>query len=230
MIKINVDAALNPSNSTIAVVARDWRRELIFACSKKVNTCCKIAEAQITKINCENILGLRKISKLTIGTKEKINPKENRHKTPRFTWFGNSLHPRVTTNKFHYNKFGIIQIGVEALSQTQIPIHPNSSLSQIQNQRTKYKPRNQRFINTKYKLHTNQRESQSKFKSCNASRESKSTNHKTKPSSNKPLSLFQIAIHIYQITKQRESIFLTHTHTLSLFSFSLIFHNSTMLI
>ena len=136
----------------------------------------------------------------------------------------------MTTNKFHYNKFGIIQIGVETLSQTQIPIHPNSSLSQIQNQRTKYKPRNQRFTNTKYKLHTNQRESQSKFKSCNASRESKSTNHKTKPSGNKPLSLFQIAIHIYQITKQRESLFLTHTHTLSLFSFSLIFHSSTLLI
>ena len=28
------------------------------------------------------------------------------------------------TNKFHYNKFGIIQIGVDALSQTQIPNAP----------------------------------------------------------------------------------------------------------
>ena len=37
--------------------------------------CCKIAEAQITKIDYENILDLRKISKITIGTK-KINPKE----------------------------------------------------------------------------------------------------------------------------------------------------------
>ena len=37
--------------------------------------CCKIVEAQITKINCENILDLKKISKQTIGTK-KINPKE----------------------------------------------------------------------------------------------------------------------------------------------------------
>ena len=36
-------------------------------------------------------------------------------------WFGNSLHPQATTKKFHYNKFRIIQIGVEALSQTQIP-------------------------------------------------------------------------------------------------------------
>ena len=41
--------------------------------------CCKTAKAQITKIDCENILGLWKIFKLTIETK-KINPKENRHK------------------------------------------------------------------------------------------------------------------------------------------------------
>ena len=40
------------------------------------NLCCKIVEAQITKIDCENILGLRKVSKLTIKTK-KINPNEN---------------------------------------------------------------------------------------------------------------------------------------------------------
>ena len=52
---------------------------------------------------------------------KKINPKENRHKTLRITCFGNSLHPQAMTNKFHYNKFRIIQIGVEALSQTQIP-------------------------------------------------------------------------------------------------------------
>ena len=50
-----------------------------------------------------------------------MNPKENRHKTPRITWFNNSLYPLVTMNKFHYNKFGIIQIGVESLSQNQIP-------------------------------------------------------------------------------------------------------------
>ena len=85
--------------------------------------CCKIAETQITKINYENILGLWKIFKLTIGMK-KINPKENRHKTPRIMWFDNSLHPRATTNKFHYYKFGIKQIGVKALSQTQIPNTP----------------------------------------------------------------------------------------------------------
>ena len=85
--------------------------------------CCKIDEAQITKIDYENILGLRKISKQTIGTK-KINPKENRYKTPRITWFGNNLHPRVMINKFHYIKFRIIQIGIEVLSQTQISNTP----------------------------------------------------------------------------------------------------------
>ena len=81
--------------------------------------CCKIVEAQIIKVDCKNILNLRKIFKLTIKMK-KINSKENRHKTPRFTWFGNNLHSRAMTNKFYYNKFRIIQISVEELSQTQI--------------------------------------------------------------------------------------------------------------
>ena len=98
----------------------DQRRDPSFSNS---HSCCKIVEAQITKIDCENILGLGKIFKLTKGTK-KINPKENRHKTPRFMWLSNNLHPRTTMNKFHYNKFRIIQIGVEALSQTQIPNTP----------------------------------------------------------------------------------------------------------
>ena len=80
-------------------------------------------EAHITKINCENILDLRKISEQAIGTK-KINPKENKHKTPRIMWFDNSLHPRAMINKFHYNKFGIIQIGIEVFSQTQISNKP----------------------------------------------------------------------------------------------------------
>ena len=78
----------------------------------------------MTKIDCENISGLWKIFKLTIGT-NKINPKKKKDtKHQEFTWFGNNLHPRATTNKFHYNKFGIIQIGVEALLQTQIPDTP----------------------------------------------------------------------------------------------------------
>ena len=55
---------------------------------------------------------------------KKINPKENRSKTPGILWFSNSLYPRVTINKFHYNKFEIIQIGVEVLSQTKIPDIP----------------------------------------------------------------------------------------------------------
>ena len=88
---------------------------------------------------------------------KKMNPKENRHKTPRITWFSISLYPRVTMNKFHYNKFGIIQIGVESLSQNQIPnttkqlshkYKPKRTTNQIQNlQQTKReeitKPQNQ---------------------------------------------------------------------------------------
>ena len=53
-----------------------------------------------------------------------MNPKENRHNTLRITWFSNSLHPRAMMNKFHYNKFGIIQISVETLSEIQIPNTP----------------------------------------------------------------------------------------------------------
>jgi hypothetical protein len=37
-IKINCDAAIGPSYSVIAIVARDWRGSLLFALSKKVNT------------------------------------------------------------------------------------------------------------------------------------------------------------------------------------------------
>ena len=35
-IKINVDATFKDSNSSIAVVARDWRGEVVFACAKRV--------------------------------------------------------------------------------------------------------------------------------------------------------------------------------------------------
>ena len=189
-------------------------------------SCCKIAEAQIIKIDCENILGLWKISKLTIGTK-KINPKENRHKTPRCTWFDNSLYPRGMTNKFHYNKFGIIQIGVEALSQTQIP---NNSLknTKSKNQRT----RGSQIPNTnfKYQLRTNQIESHKSYPKVATHQER--ANHQTaksKPSGNKLLSLFQIATHKYQITKWRESDFLTHTlFSLSL-SLSIIFRSTVLI-
>ncbi|KAK9992917.1 hypothetical protein SO802_022620 [Lithocarpus litseifolius] len=49
-IKINVDAAVGPHCSSIAVVARDWRGELVFACSKRVNTTFPLqAEAEAIK-------------------------------------------------------------------------------------------------------------------------------------------------------------------------------------
>ena len=36
-IKINVDAACNIESSSIVAIARDWRGEVVFACSKRVN-------------------------------------------------------------------------------------------------------------------------------------------------------------------------------------------------
>ena len=121
LVTLNIPSTFREPNQ----LKSPWKPDLILKSFDLigVNLCCKIEEAQITKIDCENILDLRKISKQTTGTK-KINPKENRHKTPRITWFSNSLHPQATIKKFHYNKFGIIQIGVKALSQTQIPNTP----------------------------------------------------------------------------------------------------------
>ena len=37
-VKINVDAAIGPFHSSLALVARDWRGDLVFACSKKAKT------------------------------------------------------------------------------------------------------------------------------------------------------------------------------------------------
>ena len=78
---------------------------------------------KLNYIDCENILCLRNISKLIIRMK-KINSKENSHKTSRITWFDNNLYSRTMTNKFHYNKFEIIQIDVDAFSHIQIPNTP----------------------------------------------------------------------------------------------------------
>ena len=36
--KISVDVACNIESSSIVAVARDWRGEVVFACSKRVNT------------------------------------------------------------------------------------------------------------------------------------------------------------------------------------------------
>ena len=54
IIKINVDAACNSESSSIAAVARDWRGEVVFACSKRVNTTLPLqakAEAIIWALN-----------------------------------------------------------------------------------------------------------------------------------------------------------------------------------
>ena len=97
-------------------------------------------------------------------------------------------------------------------------IHPNSFLSQTQNQRTKGSQITNTNTKYKYELRTNQRESHKSNPKVATHQER--ANHQTaepKPSGNNPLSLFQIATHKYQITKRRESLFLIHT----LISFSL---------
>ena len=46
------DIAIGPKYSTVAVVARDWRGKLVFACSQKVNTTFPLqaeAEAEAVK-------------------------------------------------------------------------------------------------------------------------------------------------------------------------------------
>ena len=74
-------------------------------------------------------------------------------------------------NKFHYIKFGIIQIGLKALSQIQILNTPNSSPSQIQIKEP----------DTKYEFCTNHREShKSNPKVATHQEEIKSPNRKTK--------------------------------------------------
>ena len=37
-VKINVDVAIGPNYSSLALAARDWRRDLVFACSQKAKT------------------------------------------------------------------------------------------------------------------------------------------------------------------------------------------------
>ena len=127
-------------------------------------------------------------------------------------WFGNNLHSRVTMNKFHYIKFKIIQIGVEVLSQTQI-----SNLKYTQRALShKYKTKEPKIHKYQIRIaHKPKREQQIKSKSCNAPKENKSPNRRTKPSGNKPLLLFQIAIHKYQRTKQNRASF-SHIHSLNL--------------
>ena len=66
---------------------------------------------------------------------------------------------------------------------------------------------NQRFTNTKYLMriaHKPKRESQAIPKV--ATYQERANHQTTEPSNNKPLSLFQIATHKYQITKPRESL------------------------
>ena len=64
-IKINLDAACNSESSSIAAVARNWRGDVVFACSKRVNTTLPLqaeAEAIIWALNLAANLGFVSIS------------------------------------------------------------------------------------------------------------------------------------------------------------------------
>ena len=142
-------------------------------------------------------------------------------------WFGNSLHPQVTTNKFHYNKFGIIKLVQRYSHKPKSQIHPNNSLSQIQNQRTKYESKNQRFTNTKYELRTNQRESHKQIQKLQCTKREQITKLQNQNQAVINFSHYSKLqpTNIKELNKERA--FFSHTHSLL---FSLIFHSSTMLI
>ena len=64
-IKINVDATCNSESTSIAAVARNWRGDVVFACSKRVNTTLPLqaeAEAIIWALNLAANLGFVSIS------------------------------------------------------------------------------------------------------------------------------------------------------------------------
>ena len=64
-IKINVDVACNNESSSIAVVARNWSGDVVFACSKRVNTTLPLqaeAEAIIWALSLAANLGFVSIS------------------------------------------------------------------------------------------------------------------------------------------------------------------------
>ena len=92
-------------------------------------------------------------------------------------------------------------------------IHPNSSLSQIQNQRTKYEPKNLRFTNTKKEFCTNQRESHKSNPKIATNQER--VDHQTakpKPSRHKiSLTIPNCNSQISKNQNMREPLFLTHT-------------------
>jgi hypothetical protein len=82
----------------------------------------------------QNNYGLRKIIKTNIE-RRKLYRKINNHtnnKNLRSSAF--SLHPQATTENFTI-KDEDYKYGIEALSNPKTPIHPNSSLSQITNNR-----------------------------------------------------------------------------------------------
>ena len=116
----------------------------------------------------------------------------------------------MTTNKFHYTKFGIIQIGVNALSQTQISNTPKYLSLKNTKQRTK----GSQIPNTNC-AQTKERATKQIQKLQRTKREQITKQHNQNQVATKPLSQFQIVTHKYQRIKQEGASFL---HTLLSFS------------
>jgi hypothetical protein len=77
---------------------------------------------------------LRKIIKNKYRTKETIKKINNHTNTKDLRGSAFGLRPQATTENFTI-KYEDYKYGVEALSNPKTPIHPNSSLSQITNNR-----------------------------------------------------------------------------------------------
>lgn len=72
-IKINVDGVVGPHYSSMAVVVRNWRGELVFACSQKLNTTFPLL-VEANAIKWILLLMMRKITKLRISSRWTDDP------------------------------------------------------------------------------------------------------------------------------------------------------------
>ena len=119
-------------------------------------------------------------------------------------------------NEFYYNKFGIIQIGVETFSQNQIPNTPKYPSLTNTSQRTKGVIPN---TNTKYQMqitHKPKEEPQIKSKSCNTPRESKSPNCRTKTKRQQTFLTIPNCNPQISNNQTRETLFISHPFSLPL--------------
>lgn len=77
---------------------------------------CKMAESLNTKIDCENILRLRKILKTNNMNKENQLKRKIDINTLKIMWFSNSLPPQMIKKQILLTNLEEYRYGVEALS------------------------------------------------------------------------------------------------------------------